>query len=417
MSLEESFLQMQASLLAGRDGGDAVRRAAVLAERVLKQKLGRAPKDRAGLGEMIGAAHRSAELKAELGAALIKQLNWLNELRKRSVHDKGGGLVEVSVDEGQRAVDVVSQLMESAGLLSAEDILQLAREAEWQASSGPSDAVLTLDRVSQRDHFEGLISRPRRLIVLVVHGEAGQGQEHFARVMNWRLQASPTGRWVEYSVEWPAPSSSLGVRLGFLLESVVDALGLPLEFPVDCDPAVEAADRSGASGPWSEALEPVFQHLEKMRNRLYVRHSIGLLCDVDAPLIERYLTLFWRPASARSRERALVTFEVTRAETAGLPLLARSWRLGRRERRVSEQIIETLDNMSMPKECRSQALDELTSISEEDLVRWLRNERGMGRTQAEELAREMIAATRGGRFELVARRVAALMRDTRTARR
>ena len=37
MSLEEPFLQMRVSLLSSRDGGDAVRRAAVLCERVLKR--------------------------------------------------------------------------------------------------------------------------------------------------------------------------------------------------------------------------------------------------------------------------------------------------------------------------------------------------------------------------------------------
>ena len=412
MTLAEPFLHMQASLLSSRDGGDAVRRASVLAERIFKQILSTAPSSRAGLGEMIGAAHRDAGLQKQLGKPLIKRLNALNELRKRSVHDKGSGLEELSVDEGQLAVDAVADLLVAIDAFTREQLAELIREAEWQVSAGPEEAVLTLDRVRQRDDFEGLITRPRRLVVLAVHGEAGQGHEHFARVMDWRLRSTPPGRWTEVSVDWPAPSSAPGVRLGCLLETLADTLAVPVALPCDRDPFDDAH-----ADAWRGALQPVWRALCGTRKRFYVRHLIGLLDDGDALLIERYLGLVWTPAVERGGERALVSFEIVRAESAGVPLLTRSWRLGRREKRAAERILDTVENVPLPSECRSFALDELTSISEDDLIRWLRTERGVPRAKAEELASTVISATRGGRFELVVRRVAALTREPRTARR
>ena len=412
MSLTEPFLQMQASLLSSRDGGDAVRRAAVLAERIFKQILPMTPSSRAGLGEMIGAAHRDPGLHKQLGKSLIKRLNELNELRKRSVHDKGSGLEELSVDEGQIAVDAVADLLVAINAFTREDLTRLTREAEWNVSSGPQEAVLTLDRVRQRDDFESLIARPRRLVVVAVHGEAGQGHEHFARVMDWRLRATPSGRWIDVAIDWPAPSGAPGVRLGCLLETVAEALAIPATLPCDLDPFDDAH-----TDAWHDALEPIWRALCATRKRMYVRHPIGVLDDGDARLIERYLDLFWAPAVERACERALVAFEIVRAEAAGLPLLTRSWRLGRREKRVADRIVDTLENLSLPGECRAHSFDELTSITEDDLVRWLRTERGVGRAQAEEQAASVLAATRGGRFELVVRRVAAMTREPRAARR
>lgn len=412
MTLAEPFLHMQASLLSSRDGGDAVRRASVLAERVFKQILESVPSSRAGLGEMIGAAHRDAGLQKRLGKPLIKRLNALNELRKRCVHDKGSGSEEVSVDEGQQAADAVTDLLVAIDAFTRDELTALVREAEWQVSTGPEEAVLTLDRVRQRDDFEGLMSRPRRLIVLAIHGEAGQGHEHFAKVMDWRLRATPSGRWTELSIDWPAPSGAPGVRLGCLLEAVADALGVAASLPCErdpCDPAHTDA--------WQDALRPLWQALRGSRKRVFVRHPIGMLDDRDADLIARYLELFWEPAVERECERALVAFEIVRAESAGVPLLTRSWRLGRKEMRSAERIVAAVESLTLPSGCRSLALDELTSISEDDLVRWLRTERGVARTQAEELASTVIAATRGGRFELVVRRVSALTREPKAARR
>lgn len=408
MTLAEPFLHMQASLLSSRDGGDAVRRASVLAERVFKQILSAAPASHAGLGEMIGAAYRDPALQQKLGKPLIKRLNRLNELRKRSVHDKGSGLEEVSVDEGQQAVDVISDLLVAIGAFTREALDGLVREAEWNVSSGPDEAVLTLDRVRQRDDFEGLIARPRRLVVLAVHGEAGQGHQHFARVMDWRLRATPPGRWADVAIDWPAPSSAPGVRLGCLLETLADALAVPVSLPCAADPFDEAN-----AEVWEAAIEPVWRALRGARRRVRVRHSIALLDDGDAELIARYLALFWAPAVEHTCERAVVSFEIVRAETVGMPLLARSWRLSRREKRAAERIVEAVESMSLPSECRAHALDELTSITEDDLVRWLRTERGMARTKAEELASSIMAASRGGRFELVVARVAAMIREPR----
>lgn len=406
MTLEQPFLHMQASLLASRDGGDAVRRAAVLTERVLKQVLSLDPAKRIGLGDMLGMAHRDPAHRERLGSGLIKRLNWLNEMRKQSVHDKGGGSVELSVDEGQRAVDIATDLLVQVDAFTREQVARLARKAEWQASGGPSDAVLTLDRATQRNDFENLVIRPHRLIVLVIHGEAGQGHEYFGQVMKWKLQATRTGRWTELRVEWPAPSDAPGVRLAYVLESLASALGTPLgvsgRIP-DTDPMTDAGARA-----WTEALQPAWRRLETSRQRLCVRHSLEMLHASDAAVCERYLELFWMTASRRARERLILSFEIAWAVPSGIPLVGKSWRLSRRERQASERIIDTLENIEVPTACRCHALDELTSATEDDVVTWLRNERNQPRAKAEKQASEIIAATDGGRFELVVRRVSAM---------
>jgi hypothetical protein len=213
------------------------------------------------------------------------------------------------------------------------------------------------------------------------------------------------------------------VRLGTLLEALADAVAeltggaAPAPLPGDKDPFDDAH-----LDAWRDALQPVWHALGRIRRRLHVRHAIAVSDPGDAALIERYLTLFWTPAVeraiARAGERALLSFEIVRAECTGVPLVGRSWRLGRREKRAAEKIVAAVENLALPDECRAHAFDELTSVSADDVVRWLRTERGEPRAHAEELAETVIAATRGGRFELVVQRVSAMTgTDRRPARR
>lgn len=397
MSVRLLLLDMRVRLLMAPDGADAVRVAAVCAEATLKQLLRVEPTAGAGLGEMIGEVHRDPALKERLGRGLLSELSWLNELRIRSVHFKGG-VERPSLDEGKRAVDAVTAVASEVGLVAAGEVERIQREAEWKASTPATSSILKLDRRHQRAALDDLLGTPRRVLAVLIDGEVGQGHDHFGEVIHWRLRAGPRGQWRMIEVEWPPPSESPGVRFAQLLESLGHALDAGLELP-QSDPFGDAAEQ------WDRVGAALLGRIDRIRRRVCIRHRVGWLDAGDPELMRAYLERVWSPATGG--ERAVLSFEVMRAPAGGFPL-SRSWRVGRRERRLAESIGRELANLRMPVECRSAALDELTSVSAADLVEWFRNELGEPRAAAEASAAEILAASEGGRFELVLKRLAPL---------
>jgi hypothetical protein len=380
---------------------DAVLRASVLAEALLKHVLGKPADAKSMFGDLIGEASRGA--RDQLGSELLSELNWLNKLRIEAAHYTGnprGGLVE----DAQRAADLVTTAAIRFGLIDEAAAREARRAAEWQASEPASTTLLRLDRAPQRRGLDDLLALSRRVLVMLIHGEVGQGHDHFAQVATWRTRAVPKGQWREVRIDWPAPSRSVGTRLAFLLEGLATAARAPF-----APPAIDPATPDGEQA-WSRALEPTFAALDRARDRLYLRHVLGWLDDGDVELVARYVRASWSRLAERSGERLVCSLELRRAERGGIPL-SRGWRTSRAEQRIAKAIAAGLEDQAMPQSGHCAAIPELTSVSPSDLADWLRAERQLARSAALAEAHQLVTMTRGGRFDLVVQRLASLNLD------
>jgi hypothetical protein len=392
MGVADLIRDIYVRLLAGYPT-DAVIRASVLAEALLKHVLGKAADAKGMLGELIGEASR--EKRDVLGAELLGELNRLNKLRIEAAHFTGR---EQSVDDVHHLVEAMVAAAIQYDLISASAASDARRQADWNASEPASTALLRLDRAEQRRSLDDLLALSRRVIVLLLHGEVGQGHDHFGEVVTWRTRAVPKGVWRQVHVEWPTPSPSVGTRLAALLENFAAAVNLPFSPPA-ADPATDAGE--AALRP---TLEAMFAALDRSRERIYVRHMIGWLEQTDVEVVRRYLKLIWVPLAQRAGERLVCCLELRRAELGGLPL-TKAWRISHNERRIAKLIADELEESPMPQGGHFAAIPELTSVSANDLADWLRTERQLARSAAVVEANQLVSVTRGGRFDSIVQRL------------
>ncbi len=391
---------MHVRLLAGY-APDAVVRAAVVVEAALKVLAGRPLDDKAMLGELIGQLHRAGKKEH------LTDANWINTRRIAAVHFTGQVKQELD-DDARRATEIAGKLALAAGLITELELAEQIRSAEWSASEPAGSAMLRLDRASHRKVLDDVLALPRRVLVLLVQGEVGQGHDHFSEIMTWRLRSGPKGRWKEIVINWPQPSPSLGTRLAMLYEELAHGLGVTLVAPGDADPTTPA----GAMA-WTPALAPVLAALDARRERLLVRHVLRWLDTGDGgddTLVAHYVCAVWAPLAARDGQRVVVGLDLRRIEKAGLPM-TKTWRASRAELAAAKAIAIVLDKLEMPREGLCSALPELVSVPAADLVEWLRTEGGRKREVAESEATHLVSSTRGGRFELVVERLTALNLD------
>jgi hypothetical protein len=312
-------------------------------------------------------------------------------------------------EDAERAAELVTRVAVQLGAFDESVVRDARRAAARQASEPAPAALLRLDRAEQRRRLDDLLTSPHRVLVVLIHGEVGQGHDHFGEIATWRMRAVAKGRWRQFHVEWPAPSPSLETRLGFLLESFASAVGETFA-PPPLAPSV------CGEGLWADALEPALSACDRLRERLFVRHAIGWLDGGDVELVARYLRMVWLQLAARPGEQVVCCLELRRAERAGFPL-TRAWRTARAERRIARAIAALLEEQAMPGGGHCAALPELTSVTSDDLVAWLRAERRLAKSAAAAEAQQLVTMTRGGRFDLVVQRLAALHLETRSSRR
>lgn len=401
----ELVREIYARLLAGYPA-DAAIRTGMLGQIVLRHALRVSSSAEVTLGQLIAEASRVA--RDALGDDLLGSLYRLNRLYVRTAHamvDSQGGLTE----DAERAAELVIQAAVRFGLVDERAVRDARHAAERQASEPTSTALLRLDRAEQRRNLDDLLALPRRVLVVLIHGEVGQGHDHFGEVAAWRTRSAAKGRWRQISVDWPAPSPSTAMRLGFLLESFASSIGVSFAPP----PVPPVADGEAA---WIEALEPAISACDRFRERLFVRHVIGWLDKGDIELVTQYTRMVWSRLAARRGEQLVCCLELRRAERAGVPL-SRAWRIARAERRIARAIATSLEEQAMPGSGHCAALPELTSASSDDLADWLRAERQLARSVAMAEAQQLVTMTRGGRFDLVVQRLASLNLDTRSSRR
>lgn len=391
--------EMHARLLTGY-AADAVTRAVHIVEMAIKVLTGLPSSTPVALGDLID------ELRHRGRFEFLADARWLCELRTATEHLLG----QVHGDrdrDGRRAAEIAIRFALITGLVTASDASECQSSAAWEASKASSSALLRLDRAAHRKALDDLLVLPRRVAMVLIHGEVDQGHDHFAEIMTWRLRSASNGRWQEILIRWPPQSRSLGTRLAMLFEELAKRIGVKLVPPTD-DPATPEGARA-----WAPALAPIVAALDARRERLFLHHVVRWLrtgAGGDDALIDAYVRAIWAGITPRSDEQIVVGFDLRRIERRGLPL-TRPWRIAREELAAARAIERVLDRHQMSLGGTCLALPELRSVPVPDLVDWLRAEGGRSRDSAVAEATQLVSSTRGGRFDLVVQRLTALNLD------
>ena len=389
---------MHIRLLAGY-APDAIIYAAAVAELAIRVIVGRPLDGRARLGDLLD------ELRAG-HADLARDAHWV-EQRRAAAQRLAGQAREDLDDDARQAGQIATRLALHAGLIIEADSVACEREARRPASGRTSSALLRLDRATHRKVLDDRLEHSRRVLLLLIHGEIGQGHDHFGEIMSWRLRSGRLGRWREIVVNWPERSASIGLRLATLLEDLAKALEVKL-------PAL-AEDPTTADGAriWAPALASIVAAIDAQRAGLVVRHVVR--CPArgvggDDALVGAYVQAIWTTVTARPGERVVVGLDLRRIEVGGMPM-TRSWRLSHAELKATRAIAAMLDRLQTSHTGTCITVPELTSVATADLIDWLRAEAARHRDEAELEAIELMSSTRGGRFDLVVQRLSALNLD------
>jgi hypothetical protein len=294
-----------------------------------------------------------------------------------------------------------------ARIITTDETETSRRTAAWHASQPTSSALLRLDRARHRQVVDDLLDRPRRVSILLVHGEVGQGHDHFGEVVAWRLRKGDRGRWRELEVPWPAPSHALGIRLAMVFEALADALAIDLRAPT-ADPSTPRGAQA-----WRDAMAPVLAAIDAQREQLRIRHVLRALDSGrggDAAVVDGYLRAVWTQLAARAGRRIVVELDLRRTEHSG-SVLSKAWWTSRADLATIRAITAVLDRLDMQHSGVCVTLPELTSIPVADLIEWLHLDGGRKRDAAKAEADALVSSTRGGRFELIVERLTALHLD------
>jgi hypothetical protein len=160
---------MYVRLLAGY-AADALSRAAAVAELALKVIASKPQEANATLGELIDERRRSGRTE------FLADATWLDQRQVVAKHFAGQVRGDLD-DDGRRACEIAVRFAVAAGLVTEAESIECQRSAEWQASEPASSALLRLDRAVHRKVLDDLLELPRRVLVVLVHGEVDQGHD------------------------------------------------------------------------------------------------------------------------------------------------------------------------------------------------------------------------------------------------
>lgn len=391
--------EMYARLLAGY-AADAVERAATAVAVAARVLAGRPAGPVEDLDALINALGRGWPTD------FVADARWVHQLRA-ATESRRGQICPDRDQDAQAAIDISLRLALVSGLITISEAAACKHGAAWQASAPPPPSLLRLDRATHRKALDDLLAEPRRVVVMLVHGEVDQGHDHFAEITTSYLQSASSGPWREVVISWPPPSPSLGTRLAMLLDALARGLGVALVLPVE-DPTTPLGAQA-----WSLALKPIADALAASSKRLFLRHVVrwpGTGPGGDDVLVDAYLRAIWASIARQSGKRVIVGLELRRVQRGGFPL-TRAWRIARAELAAAQAIERVLDRHDLAHDGLCIALPELTSVPIPDLVHWLRTHGGRGFDAALAEANRLVSCTRGGRFDLVLQRLIALHID------
>lgn len=391
--------EMHVWLFAGYSA-DAVLRAAAVAEIALGVMVGMLTHTHRELGALIDELRRAGRIEA------LAEASWLHQLRI-AVEPLAGQVRAERDTDARRASEIAIRLARDVGLVTATQATACESAAAWQASAPASTALHKLDRDLHRIALQDHLDPPPRVLVVMVHGEIGQGHEHFAEIMTRQLRSASSSHLREVRVDWPPPSRPLGIRLATLFEQLSLRLGIALSAPHD-DPTSSDGRRA-----WQPALERIVAGIHAVREPMLLRHVVGCLASGthgDGALVDAYVDAIWNAIAQRSGQPIVVSLDLRRVERSGFPLTS-PWRHARRDLATARAIARILDKHHRSQGGICVALPELTSVPTPELADWLHDHAGRDRDVARIEARELVSSTRGGRFDLIVNRLTALHLD------
>jgi nucleoside phosphorylase len=393
VSTHELFEDMYARMLAGYSA-DAVSCAAAIAEQALRVLSNKPLESQVSLSDLI------AERRAAGQTGRLHDAAWLSQRRALAVQLVGQVRGELA-DDAARGCEIAEQFAKAAGLVTEADVAASRRIGALRASEPTSPALLRLDRVVHRKKLDDMLERQQRLAVLLIHGEADQGHQHFTEVMTASVRSSAKGRWREIAIDWPARGVALRNRLVMLLEELAHKLAIEIVLP-SADPTTKAGALL-----WAPTLDRIVGAINARCERLLVHHALRWLDTGhgrDDKLVDKYLQEIWARVASQRGERIVVALNLRRSERMGIPL-TRAWRISREEHAVAQSIARTFERFAMPPGGVCATLPELASIPVTDLADWLHLDGGLSLAAARAEAGELVSATRGGRFDLVVNRL------------
>jgi hypothetical protein len=134
---------------------------------------------------------------------------------------------------------------------------------------------------------------------------------------------------------------------------------------------------------------------------------LGSGANGDDALVDAYVRAIWNTVAQRAGPPVVVSLDLRRVERSGFPLTS-PWRHARRDLATARAIARILDQHHQSHGGICVALPELTSVPAPELADWLHHHAGRDRDTARIEARQLVASTRGGRFDLVVQRLTAL---------
>jgi len=392
-ALEELYLEAELAVCLGAPV-DAVASAAKLAEGLLKGSLGLDPDARMMLGELIGEAGRQGAVPREVR----RRLDHLNRTRNQTLHFRGRPR-RLALDEARAAVEDAAEAAVHAGVLTKKARRRLAREARRRAARPPGhDPRFHLDRTYQKGQLGELLVPHASVLVFVAHGETEQGHDDLCELAYWRFRRELRGEWRSCEVMWPPPEPSNGTRFGWLVASLGEAL-------LGEEPELPRVDPLTAEGEaaWSEAIDRLARAVSRSPDHRFVRHTVGRPAAPDEELARLYLERVLEPLSEVVPGFFAVGLKAQRTEPVGWPLLSRAWWVAHRDRRHVRRLLRSVEEHPHGERVVYLTLSELLSVEEPDLRRWLERWGRLDRTAAGERARELLARSRGGRWEALLR--------------
>jgi len=330
------------------------------------------------LGRLLGAA-REGRL---LNRATQRDLNKVNKLRIRSVHDPridSKNLKPPDMEEAYDAYETTRSFLLEHDLVDEQDLERCRNAAILREHPAPPKPLL-LDRQHQRGAIDILTeSGHGKLHLIVAEGEIGQGHRFLSDLAHHKFK-SRYKNLQRYDVKWRREGAS-NSSLGELLESLGRAIGrLPDSKQFNEEQII------------SELHNTIRERLK--HNSIFIRHWINKPMEGDLDLCRDYVRRFWKDLNVDLPNSLVVVIEICRVQPGG-HWFSRASRLSRKERARSAQIAEIFKSHG------AEAMRELGSVTEKDLIIWLGSlEHSTDPTKVQQMAKELFWSSSKGRYEL-----------------
>ncbi len=363
--------------------------------------------DKLGLGQLLGLLREATKVDQSddpLTEKARKDLNNLTALRNATKHPRDNTR-EQSIDEAVRFLDeVVVPLAIDQGLLTEDEVRQAKRKARINCQNY-LNGIEHLDRTRQRGQIKNDLvpqAGPRTLtplMLLVIHGEKGQGHTVMGKVASRLVKEETKQRsQIEIEIQWPdveGPSNRLAALFARIAEKL--EIETPKPLPEDQDPL-----SSPGRAAWQEYLTELRSSIvSKASDAIYLRHFVRSPKNEDRAVLVNYLESLWLPLADELGHETTLILELALAKQEPGKMLKPAWWLALRQRGVLSRCLKWLDSCKRRDRVFVLLLEELRSVTEDDITTWLFKQSELDIETAKSKAKELFAESRDGRFELL----------------